>query len=421
MNKPSSSVSRLSANPHLEAMREETDAAFKMLLSSSEKISIEKAIDAISAFNRNNLRPYLTAESEYINILLNQERARRIDYLQFFESDCLAALDSLFEAHRRFHEVEVLAYEIRARAISESRSGKATGRRAARRQAARERLLADLSGDLAWTSSLGPDQKAVVSKIRKVTSSGRVKLEQAVAQGLGPLEEATALCWVAFSIFVEEETKQGYYLQRIRAALSETFFAYKDCRETQGPLRLAAKQLQRYLRTNANSVKALELMVSIQRSLGRDDALYKAETDLRRARVAIASSHASQPQPPVHLDPSGISFEIKCKRLLEAMGFDANVTEVTADGGIDIVATRSDPVASGRYIVQCKDWQNKVGVTVIRELYGVVIAEDANKGVLITSSEFTSSAVAFAEGKRLELIDGQALQSLVSKYMKKRE
>ena len=70
---------------------------------------------------------------------------------------------------------------------------------------------------------------------------------------------------------------------------------------------------------------------------------------------------------------------------------------------------------SGKYIVQCKDWQGNIGVKIIRELYGVVEAEDANKGILIASSQFTKSAIQFAQNKRLELIDGEQLDELIKR------
>ncbi len=52
----------------------------------------------------------------------------------------------------------------------------------------------------------------------------------------------------------------------------------------------------------------------------------------------------------------------------------------------------------------------------IRDLYGVVHAEHANKGILITTSTFSPSAMEFAEGKPLELLDGAKLQVLLHQH-----
>jgi restriction system protein len=52
----------------------------------------------------------------------------------------------------------------------------------------------------------------------------------------------------------------------------------------------------------------------------------------------------------------------------------------------------------------------------IRDLYGAMNHEGASKGVLITTSRFSLEAIKFAEGKPLELIDGQQLEELLRRY-----
>jgi Holliday junction DNA helicase RuvB len=114
-------------------------------------------------------------------------------------------------------------------------------------------------------------------------------------------------------------------------------------------------------------------------------------------------------------DQTGRSFEHKCMDLLRRRGLEVQLTGRTGDGGIDIIAKSRDPIAGGKYIVQCKDWANPVGAPVVRDLYGVVHAEDANRGILITSSSFTPEATRFAAGKRLELIDGTRLDYIIGR------
>lgn len=113
---------------------------------------------------------------------------------------------------------------------------------------------------------------------------------------------------------------------------------------------------------------------------------------------------------------SGVEFEIICKHLLEKMGFSVETTKTSGDGGIDLIAINTQPIFSGKYIVQCKRYTGSVGEPVIRDLYGVVTSERANKGVLMTSGHFTKSAVAFAEGKPIELINGVAMRELFGQY-----
>lgn len=78
-----------------------------------------------------------------------------------------------------------------------------------------------------------------------------------------------------------------------------------------------------------------------------------------------------------------------------------------ADGGVDLVLNDD---RDSRVVVQCKRWGKKpVPVQVIRELFGVMTAEKANRGVLMTTSTFTEDARRFAEGKAIELVEGEEL------------
>ena len=103
---------------------------------------------------------------------------------------------------------------------------------------------------------------------------------------------------------------------------------------------------------------------------------------------------------------SGVEFENLCQQLLQKMGFETETTKASGDGGIDIIARCSKPLLKGKYIIQCKRYAGSVGEPIIRDLYGVVMSERANKGILMTTGYFTPSAISFAEDKNLELVDG---------------
>ena len=113
---------------------------------------------------------------------------------------------------------------------------------------------------------------------------------------------------------------------------------------------------------------------------------------------------------------NGHEFENLIVKLLEKMGFTIGERKLASDGGIDILAKNQQPMLEGTYIIQCKRYSKKVGQPVIRDLYGVVHSRNANKGLLITNSTFTDAAKKFAEGKQLELVDGEKLHSLLIKY-----
>jgi restriction system protein len=106
-------------------------------------------------------------------------------------------------------------------------------------------------------------------------------------------------------------------------------------------------------------------------------------------------------------------LEILTANLFESLGFNAKLTSVGADGGIDVILRKPGselPVG----IAQCKAWTtHKVGVKPIREFFGVMSAEKVEHGIFVTTSTFTDEAREFAEGKNLELIDGDTLISFI--------
>jgi len=82
-----------------------------------------------------------------------------------------------------------------------------------------------------------------------------------------------------------------------------------------------------------------------------------------------------------------------------------------ADGGIDLAMSLNGQ----RYLVQCKQWKTfKVGVKVVREFFGVMVANGAKGGFVVTSGVFTQEAASFAEDKNITLIDGEKLLKIIN-------
>jgi restriction system protein len=71
----------------------------------------------------------------------------------------------------------------------------------------------------------------------------------------------------------------------------------------------------------------------------------------------------------------GKEFEFEVLRLLQAIGFEAEVTGYSQDGGVDLVATNSSPLAAGKCVVQCKARSRPVGEPVLRDLFGTMHAQ----------------------------------------------
>lgn len=100
-------------------------------------------------------------------------------------------------------------------------------------------------------------------------------------------------------------------------------------------------------------------------------------------------------------------------------GSEVKVTRASRDAGVDAIIFDPDPVRGGKIVVQAKRYTNVVDVSSVRDLYGTVMNEGANKGILVTTSHFGNDAYSFAINKPIALIDGQNLLFLLEKHGKK--
>jgi restriction system protein len=80
------------------------------------------------------------------------------------------------------------------------------------------------------------------------------------------------------------------------------------------------------------------------------------------------------------------------------------------DGGVDLALARGHE----RFLVQCKHWRaQQVGVSIIRELYGIMAAERVAGGYVVTSGAFTKDAKEFAAGRNIELLGGREVEKII--------
>ena len=103
-------------------------------------------------------------------------------------------------------------------------------------------------------------------------------------------------------------------------------------------------------------------------------------------------------------------FEEVVSEYYTLLGYRSEVTRMGADGGVDVILYQQG-VETPAIIVQCKSWSQKVGVKAIRELFGVMAADQIGYGVFATTSSYTQEAIDWADGKRLQLLSGEDLVS----------
>lgn len=96
-------------------------------------------------------------------------------------------------------------------------------------------------------------------------------------------------------------------------------------------------------------------------------------------------------------------------------GGEVRVTQASRDGGVDAIIFDPDPLRGGKIVIQAKRYTNTVGVSAVRDLYGTVINEGANTGILITTSDYGHDSYEFAKDKPLKLLNGGHLLALLHK------
>ena len=112
------------------------------------------------------------------------------------------------------------------------------------------------------------------------------------------------------------------------------------------------------------------------------------------------------------------AFEHLVVNLLEKMGYGrGEAVGKSGDEGIDGIIDQ-DALGLEKVYMQAKRWQNQVGEPEIRNFSGSLDAKGASKGVFVTTSTFSNSAIQTAKtisagNKFIRLIDGQELAKLM--------
>lgn len=131
----------------------------------------------------------------------------------------------------------------------------------------------------------------------------------------------------------------------------------------------------------------------------------------RRRHAALHTRVAGDPSANALEKMSWSEFEGLAAEVFRNQGY--RVTErggAGPDGGVDLELH----MGRDKYLVQCKQWKvQKVGVATVRELYGVMAAEGAVGGFVVSSGRFTEDAQRFALGRSIKLLDAASFRSLV--------
>lgn len=115
-------------------------------------------------------------------------------------------------------------------------------------------------------------------------------------------------------------------------------------------------------------------------------------------------------------------FEHLVRQLFEwefgKKGVEVKVTRASRDRGVDAIMFDPDPLMGGKYVLQAKRYNRTVDVAAVRDLYGTVLNEGANRGILVTTSTYGPDTYEFAKDKPISLLDGQHLIQMLIRHGK---
>jgi len=123
--------------------------------------------------------------------------------------------------------------------------------------------------------------------------------------------------------------------------------------------------------------------------------LYLPRRILRGHEKVVAAARQN-PDTLYTMDPR--DFEKMIAFLFQKNGFEVALTSQTRDGGFDVFAVHKVLGISFKWLIECKRYAfgRNVSVDVARKLLGVLVSEQTNRGLIITTSDFTPDARDFA-------------------------
>lgn len=109
---------------------------------------------------------------------------------------------------------------------------------------------------------------------------------------------------------------------------------------------------------------------------------------------------------------AGSEFEEFLKVLFEKMGYTVKNIQASRDFGADLLISKLGEAI----VVQAKRYSAKVSNDAVQEAAAAIKYYNADKGMVVTTSEFTKAAVILANSNKIELVDRHQLGQLMTKY-----
>jgi restriction system protein len=101
-------------------------------------------------------------------------------------------------------------------------------------------------------------------------------------------------------------------------------------------------------------------------------------------------------------------FEHYCAAVLRERKWNARVTQISGDQGVDIVADKRGV----RIVIQCKKYSKPVGNRAVQEIVAGIAHQNAQRGVVVATSGYTSSAFKLAASNEVLLLHHSELHRI---------
>ena len=136
------------------------------------------------------------------------------------------------------------------------------------------------------------------------------------------------------------------------------------------------------------------------RTMREETERVQLEAERERRATQRAQQEAESARRRKHIDHwlslSGRELESEMEVLCERLGYRAESTPVSGDGGVDLILKDK---SGKKVVVQCKSYASPVGPAAARELYGSMMDFGADKAVLVCPVGFTQGVKELCEGQ----------------------
>jgi HJR/Mrr/RecB family endonuclease len=121
------------------------------------------------------------------------------------------------------------------------------------------------------------------------------------------------------------------------------------------------------------------------------------------ANEAMIAGLKRQPTDIFKLSPR--QYEELVAELLHDIGYEVTLTKATRDGGKDILASMKTELGDFLCLVEAKHYREdrKIGVSLVRTLYGTLCDYQASSAMLVTTSSYSKEAHALQKKHKYEL------------------